>query len=65
MVTSVTPVTRLKGMFRFGFFTSPAAKVMLFQASDENNEPTIATPIAAINAHPLNTLPSNAIGSQK
>ena len=30
-------------MLRFGFFTSPAVKVMLFQASEEKSEPTCAT----------------------
>ena len=32
------------GKFRLGFFTSAAVKVMLFQASAEKSEPTIATP---------------------
>src|SRR6185436_19646330 len=30
-------------MLRLGSFTSPAVKVMLFQASEENSDPTCAT----------------------
>src|ERR1035438_3467190 len=30
-------------MLRLGFFTSPAVKVMLFQASAENSDPTCTT----------------------
>src|SRR4051794_30714678 len=30
-------------MLRFGFLTSPAVKVMLFQASEENSDPTWET----------------------
>ena len=30
-------------MLRLGFFTSPAVKVMLFHASDENSDPTCTT----------------------
>ncbi len=40
-------------MFRFGLTTSPAVNVMLFQASQENSEPTIATPIAARMENPV------------
>src|ERR1700721_1990308 len=39
------PVPRMSesGMLRFGFFTSPAVKVMLFQASAEKSDPTCTT----------------------
>ena len=53
MVTMVVPRKRLMGMFLFGLITSPAVKVMLFQASEENREPTMATPIAAMIAKPV------------
>ena len=39
------PSASESGTSRRGFFTSPAVKVMLFQASAENSEPTCATPI--------------------
>src|SRR6266404_2520998 len=42
-VTSPVPAARESGTLRRGFFTSPAVKVMLFQASDEKSEPTWAT----------------------
>ena len=40
--TTTVPVPRASasGMFRCGSRTSPAVKVMLFQASQENSEPT-------------------------
>src|SRR5215469_7192260 len=34
---------RERGMFRCGFFTSPAVKVMLFHASEEKSDPTCTT----------------------
>lgn len=40
------PSTRLIGMVRLGLITSPAVKVILFHASAENNDPTMATPSA-------------------
>ena len=42
------------GRLRLGFFTSPAVKVTLFQASAENSDPTCAT-ARTVNA-PTNTL---------
>src|ERR1039457_6141281 len=42
-VTSAVPAASERGMLRRGFFTSPAVKVMLFQASEENREPTCPT----------------------
>src|SRR5947208_3376398 len=42
-MTNAVPAARESGTFLFGFFTSPAVKVMLFQASEENREPTCAT----------------------
>jgi len=41
VVTSAVPAASDKGEYsRLGSFTSPAVKVMLFQASEENSEPT-------------------------
>ncbi len=40
------PSASESGTSRRGFFTSPAVKVMLFQASAEKSEPTCATPYA-------------------
>ncbi len=42
-MTSPTPRASESGILRRGFFTSPAVKVMLFQASEEKSEPTWAT----------------------
>src|SRR6266481_6993459 len=42
-MTRAVPNARESGMLRRGSFTSPAVKVMLFQASEENSEPTCAT----------------------
>src|SRR5215203_1338674 len=42
-MTREVPAASESGMLRFGFLTSPAVKVMLFQASAENSEPTWAT----------------------
>src|SRR4051812_40998193 len=42
-VTSPVPKARERGTLRRGFFTSPAVKVTLFQASEENRDPTWAT----------------------
>ncbi len=38
-MTKPVPSTSESGMLRFGFFTSPAVKVMLFHASAEKSEP--------------------------
>src|SRR5207249_4988939 len=49
------------GMFRFGFLTSPAVKVMLFQASAENREFVCATQIPTNNPNvviAVNELPA-------
>src|SRR5215471_17311560 len=43
-LTIATPSARESGRFRLGLRTSPAVKVTLFQASEENSDPTIATP---------------------
>ena len=43
MQTVVVPTKRETGRLRLGFITSPPVKVTLFQASDENRGPTIAT----------------------
>src|SRR5512138_2037880 len=43
MVTRAVPAASESGRLRRGFLTSPAVNVMLFQASEENNEPTCAT----------------------
>src|SRR6187455_1410446 len=45
-MTSPVPKASDKGKLRRGFFTSPAVKVMLFQASDEKSEPTCPTQTA-------------------
>ncbi len=45
-MTMPVPSASESGTLRRGFFTSPAVKVMLFQASAENSEPTWATPKA-------------------
>src|SRR5208283_4538296 len=37
------PAASERGILRRGSFTSPAVKVMLFQASEEKSEPTWAT----------------------
>src|SRR6266576_2451124 len=42
-VTNPVPAARESGTLRRGFFTSPAVKVILFQASDEKSDPTCAT----------------------
>src|SRR6266567_7964061 len=42
-MTRMVPAARESGMLRCGCFTSPAVKVMLFQASAEKSEPTWAT----------------------
>src|SRR5215510_7437024 len=42
-ITTPVPKASDNGKLRFGFFTSPAVKVTLFQASAENNDPTWAT----------------------
>src|SRR5438128_3508124 len=42
-VTNPVPIARESGTVRRGFFTSPAVKVTLFQASEENKDPTWAT----------------------
>ena len=42
--TMATPRARDSGRLRLGLRTSPAVKVTLFQASEENREPTMATP---------------------
>src|SRR5450759_3511422 len=42
--TMATPRASERGRLRFGLRTSPAVKVTLFQESDENRAPTIATP---------------------
>ena len=52
MMTSAVPSARDSGTSRRGFFTSPAVKVMLFQASAENSEPTCATPKATRRPNP-------------
>src|SRR5262245_2614454 len=46
-MTTDVPRASDKGMFRRGSFTSPAVKVMLFQASAENKDPVCATQMAA------------------
>src|ERR1039458_8078443 len=43
-ITVPVPSASDNGKFRFGFLTSPAVNVTLFQASIEKSEPTIATP---------------------
>src|SRR6202044_2395093 len=45
-MTIPAPSASESGKFRLGFFTSAAVNVMLFHASAENSEPTIATPIS-------------------
>src|ERR1051326_7128023 len=42
-MTSVVPAARERGILRLGSLTSPAVKVMLFQASEEKSEPTWET----------------------
>ena len=45
-MTTIVPSASDSGMFRRGSFTSPAVKVMLFQASAEKSEPVCETQIA-------------------
>ena len=52
-VTITVPRKRLNGMVRWGFTTSAAVNVMLFQASLENRDPTIAAPMAASRPIPM------------
>src|ERR1051326_1577307 len=42
-ITTPVPMASERGRLRFGFFTSPAVNVTLFQASAEKSEPTCAT----------------------
>ena len=42
-VTSPVPSPNANGKLRRGSLTSPAVKVMLFHASEENSEPVCAT----------------------
>src|SRR5271170_7430047 len=42
-MTTPVPSASDSGRLRLGFFTSPAVKVTLFQASAENSDPTWAT----------------------
>ena len=51
-MTMAVPMASDSGTSRRGFFTSPAVKVMLFQASAENIEPTCATPKATSRPNP-------------
>ena len=45
-ITMVVPRANDKGRLRRGFLTSPAVKVMLFQASAANSDPTCDTQTA-------------------
>src|ERR1700693_270561 len=45
-MTIPAPNASDSGRLRLGFFTSAAGKGMLFQASAEKSEPTMATPIS-------------------
>ena len=51
-----TPKASESGRLRRGFRTSPAVNVTLFQASDENNDPTIATPTSRMVVKPQSAL---------
>ena len=42
-MTAPVPSASESGRLRCGFFTSPAVKVTLFQASEENSDPTCET----------------------
>ena len=42
-MTAPVPSASESGRLRWGFFTSPAVKVTLFQASEENSDPTCET----------------------
>src|SRR5258707_4823836 len=42
-ITTPVPTANESGKLRLGFFTSPAVKVTLFQASADKSEPTCAT----------------------
>ena len=53
-MTAPVPSASASGRLRFGFLTSPAVKVTLFQASAENSEPTCAT--ARIVSRPTNAV---------
>ena len=44
-ITTPVPRAKLSGTVRLGFFTSLAAKVTLFHASEEKRAPTITPPI--------------------
>ena len=53
-MTIIVPSAMESATSRFGFFTSPAVKPMLFHASAEKSEPTCATPKATNSPnHPL------------
>src|SRR2546430_15910623 len=45
-MTSAVPPNSESGMVRLGSRTSPAVKVILFQASEENSDPTWAAQMA-------------------
>ena len=60
MLTSAVPRKRANGRFRFGFCTSAAANVTLFQASLEKSEPTSEAPNATMNADVMLTPPEKA-----
>src|SRR6266850_309207 len=59
-MTMNVPRARESGMLRLGSFTSPAVKVMLFQASAENSDPTWATQNATM--RPKNPLAADTAG---
>ncbi len=72
-MTTPVPSASDSGMLRRGFFTSPAVKVMLFQASAENSEPVCATQmptnspnaVAAVSPGAISPLPRGVHRSPK
>src|SRR5204862_8074009 len=62
-ITIEVPSASDSGMLRFGFFTSPAVKVMLFHASAENSDPVSETQIAASRPNAVAAATPGAMGS--
>ncbi len=62
-MTMPVPSASESGIFRRGFFTSPAVKVMLFHASAANSDPTCETHKATKSPYPVAALIPAAIGT--
>src|SRR5271155_765636 len=62
-MTMPVPSASESGIFRRGFFTSPAVNVMLFQASAANSDPTCETHNATKSPYPVAALIPAAMGT--